>query len=1521
MKKLIAMIGAAVMSFGLFADSFNNTYTVPTDFKVGPTNIVGYTDNGQTSIYNAAATDKVLWIADNFPTNKDDETSYEQPAEVALDTVDSAEVNVLKIEADTAYPMLRLFNKVTQTDVGEGKYTKMPMDIGTLGLFADTKIKLSASEEAPQDFNGKVAVWLQVIPAEEGVTEGSTNLMVTCGQLSSLGVLQGTTNIAIAADGVTVKPEEWHRITIRSIEQIAKGKTVPGFVIYVDGKPAKAVGDYALPTDLLTDEAKKLAKYDELFASASSEAATAQTLESVGIAGNGSLRSIDLTDGNSAPEFAVDPTEVTITWNKGVTGFTVDGQTINVDEEAGETNIVIALPTVAKDIEVTPIFETNPEYKLVGFTLDDAALLDDEGVAKFNVARFSKHTLAIEAVEAREGAQLYVWNKGSEQYVAVGAPSPRFHAAYETLLGLMTPNPEEPVPGMLTIGDKIKIVLLLDEEADDFGDWANIWPDVEIDLNGHYLRAASTWNPARGESTDYSVFNNGTAMTITDSVGGGAVYGIIDTEVPANSVKAFSNHYKLTIEAVDDGKDEIKIYGGIETAGNEQGVEDLVEVTLKGGLYNPDKVVPVEEGAIVNLGAPAGSLKWSAGPDEDGYWSLVSDEVITFTVEQVENVTAVVTVDGKEVTGSEGTYTAKPDLEVVVTYNANEGYVFSDKTTSVTLEPATSAQDLAIAAPAQVKAVGKAKAKKGTVLFLTLQDAIEDTQATGDVVLMDNVTIDSWIAIDKEVTLDLAGFAVNSATEWKTGDAMFAVKHGGNFTVKDTSTEGTGVIDAVPGKVMVVVKMTQNGADNDDTKVAAFTLTSGKLNGYEYGISGNGNAGRGNTSVTINGGTILVASAHDAAADKESCGIYNPQNGTLTIAGGSIEADVGVYVKSGAAVVTTTGGTIKGRGTAGSYEVDNDGVVYTGAAFAIDNANYVGGAPSATIAGGTFISQNGAAIEAFAREGKTKASNFVTGGSFTGQVKIDDAIAGGTFAFGPFEAGKAQTLVDAVAKIGTVNYASLAAAIAVVGDGDTIKMLADVPAANGIRVPGGKNFTVDFDGHSYLVEKPGAGSPSTKTQAFQLLEGSTIVFKNGTIGCTEDNKTFTWTPTSDIKGVAFIIQNYANLTLEGMTINGENIAKNGGTAARYLISNNSGAVVLNNTTVNANEGDFAFDTCKYKTYTAPTVEVKGTSAINGDVELSGGNLTLTAGTLNGALVRDESKQLGTITKAAGFTAEPPEGYKWVNGVLTKIEYATLTIKQVDHCTVAVSNADNTAEIETGAKFDKDLAVKLNVYRVAAEGYELDNCAATEEITMTADYEATAAVKEKQADKPSPAPGSDVKVDEDPTDPGTFIVTPTGSSKNVVIQNVKSGNVLKVDGSAVDSVMVDNADGVTFKVMNKNFDITGACEGLTENTFSTELDGTKSVTVDDEIIKVEPEIATTDASGEKVEPMVITDTAVTIQVKTIPGLTYQLVKKTALDGEGEWTAVGDPVDADAARAGLTAEKTKDPASFYKIKVAK
>jgi hypothetical protein len=89
---------------------------------------------------------------------------------------------------------------------------------------------------------------------------------------------------------------------------------------------------------------------------------------------------------------------------------------------------------------------------------------------------------------------------------------------------------------------------------------------------------------------------------------------------------------------------------------------------------------------------------------------------------------------------------------------------------------------------------------------------------------------------------------------------------------------------------------------------------------------------------------------------------------------------------------------------------------------------------------------------------------------------------------------------------------------------------------------------------------------------------------------------------------------------------------------QYVLSNNSGAVNIENTTISAPEGAVAFDVYNYSGYTAPVVQVNGTSVINGEVEVdSDVTLKIYAGTFNGML---DVESADSITVFGGKFSQP-----------------------------------------------------------------------------------------------------------------------------------------------------------------------------------------------------------------------------------------------------------------------------------------
>ena len=189
---------------------------------------------------------------------------------------------------------------------------------------------------------------------------------------------------------------------------------------------------------------------------------------------------------------------------------------------------------------------------------------------------------------------------------------------------------------------------------------------------------------------------------------------------------------------------------------------------------------------------------------------------------------------------------------------------------------------------------------------------------------------------------------------------------------------------------------------------------------------------------------------------------------------------------------------------------------------------------------------------------------------------------------------------DYVARIGTTGYDSLQDAVNAVTTPEpaTITLLKDTAGA-GVVVDGTvqRNLTFDLGGHTYTITS-GVGSPGTETNGFQLIKDNNITFKNGTIAADP----------AEGEQVKILIQNYSNLTLDKVTLDGKNLNDN----APYTLSNNCGNVVIKDSTIIAKDGGCAFDVYYWPGggyEEGVSVTVEGDSVITGRIEYGSDNTT------------------------------------------------------------------------------------------------------------------------------------------------------------------------------------------------------------------------------------------------------------------------------------------------------------------------
>ena len=350
-------------------------------------------------------------------------------------------------------------------------------------------------------------------------------------------------------------------------------------------------------------------------------------------------------------------------------------------------------------------------------------------------------------------------------------------------------------------------------------------------------------------------------------------------------------------------------------------------------------------------------------------------------------------------------------------------------------------------------------AKIGTVEYVTLAEAIAAANDGETVTLIDDLDISTTgltVAATKTVTLDLNGHALKAANT-NTGN----IKVLGKLTLcdsTDTEKNGTGtgkvwtdtpyiynkqdkvLIAAIDGGTFTMesglIDTASSIADNandgqfavsvqNEHADATVIINGGHIKAGWYAVAGNGTDITYNGNITVNGG--ILESVADYA-------IYHPHTGTTTVNGGVIfGAAGGISLNRGKLIVNDGTITSKGTGTTGNW---GDGTGNQQAAAINVNAKYE--TTAVEIKGGKITAEKDAILLTNGRNGTVA----VSGGSFSSEIKPEYCAEG--FVPAANADGTYGVKVAPVAKIGTVEYATLADAIAAAKDGDTVTLTADI---------------------------------------------------------------------------------------------------------------------------------------------------------------------------------------------------------------------------------------------------------------------------------------------------------------------------------------------------------------------------------------------------------------------------------------------------------------------------------------------
>ncbi|MDO5595707.1 MAG: S-layer homology domain-containing protein [Bacillota bacterium] len=388
--------------------------------------------------------------------------------------------------------------------------------------------------------------------------------------------------------------------------------------------------------------------------------------------------------------------------------------------------------------------------------------------------------------------------------------------------------------------------------------------------------------------------------------------------------------------------------------------------------------------------------------------------------------------------------------------------------------------------------------------------------------------------------------------------------------------------------------------------------------------------------------------------------IFLPQPCEVNMTGGTVEGYCGIGMKSG--TLNLSGGIVNGTSTdtdiSDQYSKTN-GISYDGSAILIDSYIGYAGQVKINISGDATVKSNYST--AIREIGNTASQTNVVSVTVTGGKVLSGAskdaiqmreasvstvsLTGGTFSsdvsqyceknyYAEENEDSTYTVKSmkdiAVAQIGDTYYKTLADAVAAVQDGSTITLLKDT-TGSGIgtyKTPGtdlngnpqiaAKGFTIDFNHHTYSVDKPAVGSKRYETQGFHLeWKGSidttpNITLKNGTLDVAQNHD----------PNLKLLIQNYCNLTLDNMTVDGTNLTKgwaSNGVPYTYVTSNCNGTVNIKDTTIISGNPayDVAFDVDGARHSYGPVhLTIDENSRICGKFEVSaqkGNSLTINSG--------------------------------------------------------------------------------------------------------------------------------------------------------------------------------------------------------------------------------------------------------------------------------------------------------------------
>ena len=509
-------------------------------------------------------------------------------------------------------------------------------------------------------------------------------------------------------------------------------------------------------------------------------------------------------------------------------------------------------------------------------------------------------------------------------------------------------------------------------------------------------------------------------------------------------------------------------------------------------------------------------------------------------------------------------------------------------------------------------------AKVGDTEHSTVQAAIDSVGEgeTATIELLRDVSDESVTVSGKDVTIDLSTHTLNSKGSAVTiqGGSSVTLKNGavtsessyavvvrdGSLNTDGLTLTGAGGIEigdnkgTTAGAVTIGggTTITANGTgwcgvliQGSASGTSSLVMNSGSITvPMGFGVSGNGSAGLGNTSIIINGGQINSTNGP---------AIYHPQSGSLVLNSGSLTGYTGIQLCSGKLSVPV-GSSVSVTST-GLDDLDKmepgDGNLDDGAAVSAINRGYPGGAPLVDIQGGKFTSVTGAdAVRAYSWDSTTGEK------SSWEDANENVSISGGTFSSDVTEfladgmtqnKGEVVELPD-VAEVDGVGYKSFEAAVEAAKSGGTVTLLADIEDAGRITLSAGYSITVDLNEHDITFGE---------NAYFFVQGGSLTITGEGTV---KEGSPY-YAPIL-VKGSTVDVANYSvvnvgeNVTLEGWS---GLFIDNNNNCAYGVVANVDGTITsVLDTTGAAGHGIYVNGSVKQTSGNVPNITVGKTAKIS-----------------------------------------------------------------------------------------------------------------------------------------------------------------------------------------------------------------------------------------------------------------------------------------------------------------------------------